>query len=63
MSSLSPRAAKRLARLLATLDRALDQMEGSVEVHGLVEDWRGSHNIRANIREFVDWNRRKLDQS
>lgn len=58
--SLSPRAAKRLARLLSTLDRALDQMDGSVEVNELVTDWRGSENIRANIREFVDWQRRKL---
>ena len=58
--SVSPRAAKRLSRLLTTLDRALDQMQGSVEVHEIVSEWRGSLNIRDNIREFVDWQRRKL---
>ena len=58
--SLSPKAAKKLARLLATLDRALDQMDGSAEVHELVDGWRGSMNIRENIREFVDWQRKKL---
>jgi hypothetical protein len=58
--NLSPRAAERLSRLLTTLDRDLDQMEGSVEVHELVTEWRGSLNIRDNIREFVDWQRRKL---
>lgn len=57
---LTPRAAKRLAALCNTLDRALDLMEGSIEVHELVETWRGSNNIRANISEFVDWQRRKL---
>lgn len=57
---LSPKASKRLTRLLTTLDRALAQMDGSVEVNEIVSEWRGSDNIRANIREFVDWQRRKL---
>lgn len=58
--SISARAAKRLSRLLSTLDRALDLMDGSVEVNELVTSWRGSANVRENIREFVDWQRRKL---
>jgi hypothetical protein len=58
--SLSPKATKRLTRLVTTLDRALDQMDGSVEINELVNTWRGSMNIRENIREFVDWQRRKL---
>ena len=57
---LSPRAIKRLGRLLSALDRALSQMDGSVEVNELVNAWRGSANIRENIAEFVDWQRRKL---
>lgn len=60
MTDLSPRAAKRMGRLLKTLDRVLDQMDGSVEVNELVGSWRGSMNIRENIREFVDWQRKRL---
>lgn len=34
---LSPKAAKRLKRLLDALERALDQMDGSVELNELID--------------------------
>lgn len=57
--ALSAKQAKKLQRLLNTLDRARQQMENA-ELRDLVCDWRGSMNLRENINEFIQWQSRKL---
>ena len=51
---MTPKAAKRLERLLKGIDRLLDQMDHA-DLRPIVEAWNGPPNIRQNLIDFADW--------
>lgn len=56
---MAPKSAKRLERLLKSIDRVLVQMDHA-DLRPIVEAWNGPPNIRLNLAEFADWQQAKL---
>lgn len=56
---MTERQAKRLARLLKSMDLVIDMMDHP-DLRPLVVEWNGPSNLRDNLSEFVNWQDGKL---
>lgn len=59
---MEAKQAKRLERLLKSIDRTLKLMDHA-DVRDLVHGWNGPRNVRENLAEFADWQAAKLARS